>query len=512
MPPHTYRPLGLLFAFSAITLFGCEQEGIIRLSVQGTFEPDRLDFGEVPVDSEAALSVTLKNIGSAAFAIESVDVPSGFLLRGLKGQFEGSTMQPGMEVSFEVVFAPADEGERNAQLVLHVSDETDIALDLHGVGTLVRLPAIVAMPDAIDFGTVELGGESRATVTLRNDGNAPGTITAATVEGASTEFALVTSLPIVVPDGGSQVIELMYAPSTQGVKSGRMVLALAESVPPVSITISGEGRVPLGEILCEPNRVDFGPVERGSMLARTVTCTARGGAARLVGAHVEGATDQFFLPSPPSTSDLAADQGLTLSVEFHPEGLPGVHTGRVIVDFSGGSGAGSATVQLTGEVVPPPPTATAITVVLAWNTNHTDLDLHLIRPSSRGNPYDSMFESDADCYFANKSPDWNAQGVSMDNPFLDQDDVDGYGPETINLEETSPGAYDVFVHYYSDAGNGSSTPTVEIHIAGQLAGTFNRPNFSCNQVWHVGTINWNGTNGTFAPANDMHNTNEGLCF
>jgi hypothetical protein len=512
VPPLTIRPIGLLFAITSITLLGCEEGGIIRLRVEGAFEPASLDFGDVPVDEQKALPVSLENIGNVAFDVMSIDVPDGYTLRGIKSDFVGSTLLAGMKTNFEVVFIPTSEGERSAQLVVHISDEEEVVLDLRGVGTRVHLPRIVAMPTSIDFGAVELGGQSTANVSLKNEGNAPGTIDKATLASMSTEFRLSTPLPITIAEGATQQIELLFAPTAQGVKSDRMQLELVEDVPSISIELNGEGRIPLGEILCEPSRVDFGAVERGQVLSRSVSCTARGGAARLVGAHIEGAIDQFFLPSAPGTNDLTADQSISIQVEFRPDGLPDVQSGELVVDYSGGGGAGSAVVQLIGEVVPPPPTETAITVVLSWNTNNTDIDLHMTRPNNMPNPEDAMFDTDVDCYYANRQPDWGAVGSTSDDPFLDDDDVDGFGPETINLESTAPGAYEVFVHYFNDPQLASSTPTVEIHLAGQLAGTFNRPNFQCNEIWHVGTINWTGQNGTFSPVNQVHMSEEGWCF
>lgn len=515
MPPHIKLRNTLPFLTSLLIL-GCEDEGIIRLHVEGELDPAALEFGDVPVSTSKAMPVKLMSVGSAALKITDVEIPEGFSIRGVKGDLEGRTLHSGTDMDFEVVFIPNVEGERSGEVMFHM-DEGSVALPVHGNGTLTRLPSITAVPPAINFGAVEIGSQQRATVSLVNGGNADGTIVGASVESTGQPlsqgdpFFVATALPLSVPFGGGAPIELVFAPSVEGQRTDRVLLALQEGVPPVAIDVTGEGRVPFGEIFCEPGRVDFGAVERGQVRSNSVTCTARGGPARLVGAHIEGATDQFFLPSPPNTTDLASEQAFTLAIEFRPEGLPDLHFGTAVVEFTGANGTGTAEVELSGEVIPPPPTETAVSVILSWNTNNTDVDLHFVRPVGRPNAFDSLFQTDADCYFANKAPDWNAAGNATDDPFLDADDVDGFGPETINLESTGPGAYDVFVHYFNDNIQGPSRATVEIHLAGQLAGTYDRPNLSCNQVWHVGTINWNGTNGTFAPSNAVQNSNRGFC-
>ena len=80
--------------------------------------------------------------------------------------------------------------------------------------------------------------------------------------------------------------------------------------------------------------------------------------------------------------------------------------------------------------------------------------------------------------------------------------IDGFGPETINLSQTAPGQYRVLAHYFADYRNGPSTATVEIHVGGRLAGTFNR-SLSCDDMWTIGVIDWNGSSGTFAPADTV---------
>jgi uncharacterized protein YfaP (DUF2135 family) len=80
---------------------------------------------------------------------------------------------------------------------------------------------------------------------------------------------------------------------------------------------------------------------------------------------------------------------------------------------------------------------------LQWNTDGTDVDLHLVGPNG------------VDCYFRNKSPSWG--GV------LDIDDVNGFGPEHITipvLKQT--GTYTLYAHYYDPKGKGSSHVWVQV--------------------------------------------------
>lgn len=495
-------------------LFGCEEEGIVQLSASGAFEPAALDFGEVSIGTAKPLEVQLQNTGRVALTLETVSLPQDFSIRGVKGMLEGTTLMPGTELIFEVVFFPSIEGERSDQLVVTAKNAEDIVLDLRGLGSLRRLPELVLDPPSLNFGRVDVNNQGNATFTIRNNGLAPATITGVTLQStaqpivAGDSFLLASMLPVSVPEGGSVNFGAVFAPATEGVKTDVMVFAVAEDVPDLNLNVSGEGIISAGDIFCTPSNVNFGPVERGMTSIMQVTCEARGGPARLITARVNGSTQLFNLPNPVPTQDLMPGDTATIDVQFVPEGLPDTVSSELIVDYNGGNGASTVTIPLAGEVVPPPPTATAISVVLEWSDNDTDVDLHMIRPGGR------MFDliNNSDCYYANRTPDWGVVNDATDNPFLDDDDIDGFGPETINLEQAAPGAYEVQAHYFSDHRNGPTTATLQVFVAGNLVGTFTRPNFACNQVWHVGTVNWDGTNGTFQPVDTTRMTIQGSCF
>ena len=60
-------------------------------------------------------------------------------------------------------------------------------------------------------------------------------------------------------------------------------------------------------------------------------------------------------------------------------------------------------------------------VRMNWDTDLTDVDLHLVGPNGQ------LWSCDTDCYFANGGPDWGMPNRFEDDPFLD---LDTYGPST----------------------------------------------------------------------------------
>lgn len=85
----------------------------------------------------------------------------------------------------------------------------------------------------------------------------------------------------------------------------------------------------------------------------------------------------------------------------------------------------------------------ALQINLAWNTNNTDIDLHVLDPSG------------TEIYYSNETSRTGGQ--------LDRDDTDGYGPENIFWRQNAPdGEYKVWVEYYGNYGGGRTRYFVTI--------------------------------------------------
>jgi PKD repeat protein len=142
--------------------------------------------------------------------------------------------------------------------------------------------------------------------------------------------------------------------------------------------------------------------------------------------------------------------------------------------------------------------AAGMRVKLTWNTDGTDLDLYLAKPG------DSLGSAD-NCYWNNDYPDWDGDGEHYDpadpanndtnDPYLDVDDQDGYGPEHITIYDPPAGTYSVGVEYFSDHGQdlpSDATVTVTLFegTANQIVRTFgpHTMNDYDNYHWYVTNI------------------------
>lgn len=203
-------------------------------------------------------------------------------------------------------------------------------------------------------------------------------------------------------------------------------------------------------------------------------------------------------PSPP-------DAQVTM---FMPD-VAGEYTIRLtVVDDDGMEGSCETTVAaIPGE---------GLRVELYWNPpdrscdtypgsdcDPTDVDLHLLHPEAP-----SWFHSGApslDCYFATcvGGTEWD-EGRPEDNPRLDLDDTEGFGPENINIDEPIPGhEYFVGVHYYFDDGRDTLAQTYiriycgmidvdPVYEIGPIALAPRGDDPMGNDFWRVATVTWDG--------------------
>ncbi len=81
-------------------------------------------------------------------------------------------------------------------------------------------------------------------------------------------------------------------------------------------------------------------------------------------------------------------------------------------------------------------------VVLNWDTDGTDVDLHVTDPNGE------------ECFFSHRTTKLGGR--------LDVDDTDGYGPEVFTLAHAGSGTYLVEVKYYSSHGHPQTGLQVQV--------------------------------------------------
>jgi PKD domain len=146
-------------------------------------------------------------------------------------------------------------------------------------------------------------------------------------------------------------------------------------------------------------------------------------------------------------------------------------------------------------------------VEMSWDAP-TDLDLHLLRSNA------AVFSA-GDCSYCNQHPSWGEAGRA-DDPSLDWDVVEGFGPETITIDDPADDVYLVGVHYFGEngldrcvGGCAPSEATLNVYVSGALAASLTRTLTDQGDLWEAAEIHW--PSGEIVETDDLGHTDKSEC-
>ena len=137
-----------------------------------------------------------------------------------------------------------------------------------------------------------------------------------------------------------------------------------------------------------------------------------------------------------------------------------------------------------------------IRMVLNWGATPNDLDSHLLTPEIEGSTYHIYY------------PDLS-QGSYTEAPYakLDTDDTNGYGPETITINQLFAGTYTYYVKNFGGSNSGlkNSNAVVQIYSGESCASNIIEvPTDTNGLFWHV--CNIDGTTGDITVVNQIQSS------
>lgn len=121
-------------------------------------------------------------------------------------------------------------------------------------------------------------------------------------------------------------------------------------------------------------------------------------------------------------------------------------------------------------------------IVLTWGSRPADLDAHLSGPKPEGGSFHIWYRN---------------RVMIGGRDFLDRDDTDGYGPETITIYKPASGEYLYSVHDYTNRQTNTSMAlsrsgaTVQVYAENRLLRSFTVPSEQVGTVWKVFKIDKN---------------------
>ncbi|RMG19343.1 MAG: choice-of-anchor D domain-containing protein, partial [Deltaproteobacteria bacterium] len=222
--------------------------------------PDAIDFGPVQQGFPEVRTITIRNGGGQAFAVEDYEIAlDGGGQFSVSGPAPPLTVSPGGQVDLQVTFAPLFNGPAQSSGVdivhtdpLSPSDTVTVNVPVTGEGIN---PLATVFPTAIDFGGVYRRSTSPPqSVRIRNNGYGPLIVSAIDpVPGTSAEFALApVTLPATVLPNAEMVFELRYSPTGLGSDAGAFEVVVSDqNNPRITVTVTGEG------VDCAPGTADI---------------------------------------------------------------------------------------------------------------------------------------------------------------------------------------------------------------------------------------------------------------
>jgi trimeric autotransporter adhesin len=213
------------------------------------------------------------------------------------------------------------------------------------VGT-ASVSTIALSPTALDFGTVNVGASETLTVSVTNTSAAP--VTFLGVSGSGDYAGAQGTCPAngaTLSAGSSCVLNVSFAPSTTGTRTG--TLSLSTDATQIPLTVSLTGDAVLAQLQVTPGALSFGSVAVNASANLTLTLLNTGTATVTNLANSISGTNaaDFAVTHPCSLTVLAPNQGCTEVVTFTPS-VVGARGATLAVASSDPSGP--AVVVLTG--------------------------------------------------------------------------------------------------------------------------------------------------------------------
>lgn len=318
-------------------------------------------------------------------------------------------------------------------------------------------------PESLNFGVVEVGRSAQASVTLENC--SPDETLALQDVVLDPPFAVSLPGDTTLDPLQSLTISVIFSPTSQGSFTEEAVFATDFG----DLVVALEGQTPVDETC--PTAIATVTGQPGSAGTDAVTVPAETtvylSAATSMSPDGSELFYQWTFISKPaaSTAQLTPNNDVVRPTLFVD--TPGTYE-LSLETFTADSAVACPDdrVTITAE---PVGNGGRVRVDLTWDTpadvdqtdaTGTDLDLHYMHPSGSWNtpPWD--------CFWQNIDADWGADGQAT----VEEDDIDGMGPERIVHESPGPRTYNVGVYYYADLhGLGESYATVQIYLDGQLS-------------------------------------------
>ncbi|HEX4785999.1 MAG TPA: choice-of-anchor D domain-containing protein [Candidatus Sulfotelmatobacter sp.] len=477
--------------FLSVTIFGafamllplCPQAAAQQL----TASPSSVAFGNVPLGQNETQLIVLRNNGSTSVKVSTMKVlGSEYTASNVSLPF---SVPAGQSVSLNVTFTPTVTGWTGGW-VDFTSNASNSTLDVQVQGSGTQSDTLSASPSTVSFGQVSVGGSSTQSVVLTNRRNYKVQIYGWKATGGGFTVS-GPALPVTLQPSQSVTVHVGFTPSSAGVSAGDLFV----SNEGLNIPLSGTGVTTntRGQLSVSPWTLNFGNVNLGSTVTKSITMTATG--ASVTVASDFSSNSEFVLSGSVSVPfTIPAGQSMTFKVAFKPTGS-GTATGSMQLKSNASDSSvnvyfnGNGTTTTAGQLSISPSS------VNFGNVNVGSTETHAITMSATGASVTVSSDASSSSHFV-------LSGVSL--PFT----IPAGQSKSFNVGFT-PTAAGTVSGSLSFNSNAATAQVVE-----SLTGTGTTPQYSVNLSWNAssGAAGYNiyrstSATGSFAKINSSLDAN-----
>ncbi len=510
--------------------------------------PNPADFGKIGLAEAASTTVVCINQGKADLQMSDIkllgSLPVTIGMAGLT--LDAATPLP---ASATVTIAADDsltitgtiakltsEQKMAAILRFATNDPSKPQIDLTWQANASG-PCVSLSKTSFDFGLSQVGVSQVQELQIKSCGADDLVITGAEItQGAEQGFAVgfatscfsgqapTAAAPVSVPQGLTCSLQVIYtAPQLGAISAGKLTVHTSAGERTVLLSGKGESQVSCPKAcMTLKNLADSSPVIGQAVIPQTklvldASCSTPGSSGQAITKY------KWSLTQPPDSYAVLTPSDAVKIPQIQPNSAGAYTISLDVIDAADVHACAPAVYKLN--VTPDD----KLHIELTWDTPGdpdktdvgidakgkkadgtyagTDLDLHLAsalaedqagqKDYDKNGVPDPWFAVCYDCSVFNGYPDWDEFGNYLDNPKLDRDDKDGWGPEIIYVKEPPAGeVYTIGVLYNAAHAFGKSIPTVRVFLDGQLQATVNKvgPEMVEGDLWCAGQVSWQPNN------------------
>ena len=341
----------------------------------------KVAFGNVELGESSIYKVILTNRGSSGVRISQVNTSGAeFKTSSARLPF---TLAAGQKAIFVVTFAPTKAGSVTGSVTV-VSNATNSPSKASLSGTGVQ-PEITAIPGSVSFGNVPIGMANTQTVTVSNQGSVKVNLTQIAANGAGFSVSGL-QLPASIAPNHTLAFTLRFAPLKAGAITGSVAISSTAINPLLPVPVTGSGVAGVLQLSADTSTLNFGGVDIGGTVTKTVKLTNTGNDKISVSGIVTSGTE-FKSSGYAVPLTLAAGQSTSFQVEFAPK-TSGNATGSVRVTSTASNSPDTIALSGIGQ------TATQHSVLLTWAPSSSRVaGYHIYRGAQSSGPFTRLSSS-----------------------------------------------------------------------------------------------------------------------